>query len=1101
MHPAAGRRSVPAHRRQKPPCSSSMAEIYKNLQKTQVKEMTEFDFNIVKDPEIFRQNVLPAHSDHAFYSEAPAKVWAPSDCTYSLNGVWKFSYAQNPQTAVQGFEAADYDCTGWDEIRVPGHVEMQGYGHPQYANTQYPWDGIDDIVPGEIPTRFNPTSSYVRYFTVTPEMKKHALHICFDGVESGFALWVNGHYIGYSEDSFTPSEFDLTPYVEEGENRLAVRVFRYTAASWCEDQDFFRFSGIFRDVKLISLPDTHIYDLHLVPEVNVDDHHAELEVRISATAAGRVECTLDDVDGRVIAAATQEIEKTEENGADPASCDGVGERFALEKVEELQGFRTSIRLEAGEVKLWSAEEPYLYTVRLRVFDTDGVQQETVLEHIGFRRFEIIDHIMHLNGQRIVFNGVNRHEFSADRGRAIDDETIRFDLLMMKRNNINAVRTSHYPNKTALYRYCDLYGLYVIDETNLESHGLWDMVLRGNITLEETAPGDRPEYQRMILDRANNMLARDKNHASILLWSCGNESLGGKDLYEMSRFFRKADPTRLVHYEGVAHDERYPDTTDVVSTMYTPADDIRAFLAEHREKPYICCEYAHAMGNSNGAFLKYVKLTEEEPLYQGGFIWDYIDQAIETEDRYGRRFLGYGGDFDDRPCDGNFSGNGIVYGDTRQPSPKMQEVRNGYQSIVVTLEAQEMPEADDATVHALTKETKQVALDIWNKYLFTDTAAFDCFLTLEKEGVEIGRRKLELSVAAKQRKRIELPVQLPAAAGEYVVTVSFRTKENSTWAEAGTELAWGQTVIRREDKDASERPCCAEAIRRMQIIRGAWNLGVHGENFDVLFSTLHGGLVSYRYAGKELLKASPRPNFWRAMTDNDLGCTFPQSAAPWRSAGLYATTKYASGRRVTEYEVSEDENAITITYTYHLATIPAKDCFVSYTVTADGEVRVKQQMEASAEVGELPEFSMLFTLDGRQDQLRWYGPGPDETYMDRCHAKIGVYASTTEDSVAGYLRPQECGNHVDVRWAELTDAQGAGLRFETNGLQFSALPYSPEQLECAKHPNELPASVHTYVRVGLQMGVGGDDSWGAQVHPEYHLDNTKPMEISFSFRGI
>ena len=495
--------------------------------------MTEFDYDIVKNPEVFSQNCVPAHSDHEFYLREPEQVWEKSDCKLSLNGVWKFSYAENYADSVKGFEKEEYDCRSWADIRVPGHIEMQGYGHPQYVNTQYPWDGVEDIQPGQIPEKFNPIASYVRYFTLPSNMKNYTVHICFDGVESGFALWLNGIYIGYREDSFTPSEFDLTPYFKDGENKLAVRVFRFTAGSWCEDQDFFRFSGIFRDVYLVLIPDVHVSDLRLTPEVADDYRHASVQAVISATGAGSVEMILEDQEGNRVAAIETKLDSTkEENYCSDVErkgpADGPGERFADAKEQEKTGYQAVLHLDAGKVKLWSAEDPYLYALRIRVFDEKGIRTETVLESFGFRRFEMIDHIMHLNGKRMVFNGVNRHEFGADCGRAINEDIIRFDLLMMKRNNINAVRTSHYPNQTALYRLCDRYGLYVIDETNLETHGLWDRVLRGGIRLEDMVPGDRAEYQNLILDRANNMFQRDKNHACVLLWSCGNESLGGSD---------------------------------------------------------------------------------------------------------------------------------------------------------------------------------------------------------------------------------------------------------------------------------------------------------------------------------------------------------------------------------------------------------------------------------------------------------------------------------------------------------------------------------------------------------------------------------------------
>lgn len=583
--------------------------------------MTTFDYGIVKNPEIFEQNRLAAHSDHDYYRTSEAEKAGESDFRYLLNGIWKFSYAKNYASSIQNFFASDYDCRPWDEIRVPSHIQTEGYGAPSYVNTQYPWDGKEAVEPGEIPTIFNPVASYTKYFTLPSDWTEGPVYISFQGVESGFALWLNGQYVGYSEDSFTPSEFDLTPFIHrDGENKLSVMVFRFTAGSWCEDQDFFRFSGIFRDVYLYTVPQTHVRDLRIRTLLDDAYENAVLEVTTQVTAAGKASVTLLD-DGDVVA--TQEA--------------------------KLEG-ETKLTMDIEHPKKWSAEYPNLYDLRLEIYNEKGEFQEVVTEKVGFRRFELIDHVMCLNGKRIIFHGVNRHEFSANNGRCITNDDIVKDIVTMKQNNINAIRTSHYPNRTFLYRMCDLYGIYLIDETNLETHGVWDSIGRGIHDISYSVPGDRGEYLELILDRAKSMFERDKNHPSILIWSCGNESFGGTNLLKMHDKFHEWDDTRLVHYEGCVWDDRYPDTTDIYSTMYHPVAQIKEYLKEHRDKPYINCEYTHAMGNSCGAMHKYTDLTHEDPLFQGGFIWDYIDQSMTLKDRYGVEFQGYGGDFGDRPND-------------------------------------------------------------------------------------------------------------------------------------------------------------------------------------------------------------------------------------------------------------------------------------------------------------------------------------------------------------------------------------------------------------------------------------------------------------------
>ena len=556
--------------------------------------MGAFDYQKVKDPRYFQEGRMEAHSDHPYYASAEDAEEKVCVFTESLNGLWKFHYARNYNSAIQGFETEEYNCRNWEDIRVPAHIQMEGYDVPQYANTQYPWEGHEEIQPGEIPENFNPVASYVKYFEVPEHMKDRRLFISFQGAESGLALWLNGHFVGYSEDTFTPSEFELTEYVKEGENKLAAQVFKWTSSSWCEDQDFYRFSGIYRDVYLYTVPDVHIRDLRIraIPDETLT--RGTLEIRTEAWGQGKALVCLSK-DGRTF----------------------EGE-YDLDK--------GGLTMEIENPALWSAEEPQLYDLTIQIYDQDGNLQEYIPERVGFRRFEIKDHVMTLNGKRIVFKGVNRHEFSSVSGRHVSEEELIKDLKTMKQNNINAIRTCHYPDASPLYRLCDEYGLYLIDETNLESHGSWD-------TVEETGdisgvvPCDRPEWLDMMLDRANSMYQRDKNHPAVLIWSCGNESFGGKDIFEMSQFFRREDPTRLVHYEGVFHDRRYNDTSDIESQMYTSVENIKKFLEKDRSKPFICCEYTHAMGNSCGAMYKYTDLTDTEPLYQGGFIWDYIDQTL------------------------------------------------------------------------------------------------------------------------------------------------------------------------------------------------------------------------------------------------------------------------------------------------------------------------------------------------------------------------------------------------------------------------------------------------------------------------------------------
>ncbi len=1016
--------------------------------------MSDFDYSKVKDPRFFCENRLEAHSDHAFFATADEAVQGKSSFLYSLNGLWKFFYAKNYESAPKEFSGWE----NWDDIRVPAHIQLEGYDSLRYVNTQYPWDGHEEIEPGEIPQRLNPVATYVRTFTLPPQMEQKRIIICFDGVESGLALWLNGQYVGYGEDGFTPSEFELTPFLKKGENVLAAQVFQWTSGSWCEDQDFFRFSGIFRDVYLYAVPSVHVRDLKIRTLLDDAYQNAVLDITMRVWGAGRAHLCLRD--GREAVAS--------------AWADGQG----AAKVGTM-----TAQIPVKEPALWSAEQPRLYPLWIDVCEEDGKIVEVILTKVGFRRFEMKDHRMLLNGKRIVFKGVNRHEFSSRYGRALTYEETRQDIITMKQNNINAVRTCHYPNHSYLYELCDRYGLYLIDEANMESHGCWEAYQKGDIGIDQIVPGDREEWKDAMLDRVNSMLQRDKNHPSILLWSCGNESFGGKVIYEMSQLFRRLDDTRLVHYEGVSWDRRYPDTSDVESQMYLPADEIRAFLQKNRSKPFISCEYLHAMGNSCGSMDSYTRLTEEDPLYQGGFIWDYIDQSITKKDRYGESFEAYGGDFDDRPNDGNFCGNGLVYGSDRTPSPKMQTVKYYYQNI------QALPDQRQVRVR--------------NFSLFTDTAAYDCVALLYRDGRLICEAPMEVFVppcdgVRPQEAVFALPFREQTAPGEYTVIVSFRLKEDTLWAGRGHEVAFGQYVYGHWDDTFHAQKDFAP----LTVVHGTDNIGIRGTHFEVLFGK-ESGMISYRIGGRERIRKMPRPEFWRALTDNDRGAHAEAQYGQWKLASLYGEVVDTKDPAHQSCTLREEKDCAVISYLWQLPTRPAASCELTYRVYPDGTVEVCLHYDPVKDLGPMPLFGVTLEMDADYDRIRWYGMGPEETYCDReGGSKLGIYESTVQESMAKYLKPQECGNRTGVRWAEVTDGRGHGLRFFGEPFSFSALPYTAHELENAGHPNELPRSHHTVIRAALAMnGVGGDDSWGAMPHEEYRMRVEEPLDFRFCFCDV
>ena len=606
------------------------------------------ELNWLEDPRVFAVNRLDAHSDHTWHTPE-------GSLRQSLDGSWRFAYSPCPAARPADFWQADASLDGFAEIAVPGHIEMQGYGQIQYINTMYPWDGRHFLRPPQIPWDDTPVGSYVRTFTLDAALEGKRVCVSFQGVERAFYCWCNGHFVGYSEDSFTPADFDLTPFLQAGENRLCVEVYKNCSGSWLEDQDFFRFFGIFRPVYLYAKPALHIEDLWLRASLEPDNTTGVLAPRLRLSAADgaslegcALRCTVAAPGGAVLWDAPM-----------PLREDGSG--YVYGQPVRLPGIRK-----------WDHEDPALYTVTLTLRDAAGALQETVPYQTGFRRFGLREGVMELNGERIVFNGVNRHEWNPASGRAIAPEDMHRAIETFRRNHINAVRTCHYPDQTLWYELCDQNGIYMIDEANLESHGSWQKM--SAVEPSWNVPGSLPEWRDCVVDRARSMFERDKNHTAILIWSCGNESYAGEDILAMSDFFHQNDPGRLVHYEGVFHCRAFDQISDIESRMYAKPDEIRAYLESRPAKPFILCEYMHDMGNSLGGMESYIRLLEY-PQYQGGFVWDYMDQALWQAGVRGRR-LGYGGDFGERPTDYAFSANGIVFADGEE-KPAMQDLRYWY----------------------------------------------------------------------------------------------------------------------------------------------------------------------------------------------------------------------------------------------------------------------------------------------------------------------------------------------------------------------------------------------------------------------------------------
>jgi len=620
-------------------------------------------------PEVFRVNQLPAHSDHLFFESRETYEAGKSGLLQSLNGEWEFHYSVNAKSRPAEFYKEDFDRSHFDKIRVPGHIELADYDKIHYINTMYPWEGHiyrrpahtkegwDGTEGSFSEADYNPVGSYVRKFDLDEGLRGNRVCICLEGVEQAMYLWLNGSFVGYAEDSFTPSEFDLTPFIKEKDNLLAIEVHKRSTAAFLEDQDFFRFFGIFRNVTLYAKPFVHVEDIWAKPVLLEDNRTGQLSVEMELSAKNG--------DNSVFTNISVDIVLYDKDGT---QC----MRRTLPASEEMQLPVQTL----DNVIFWDNTNPYLYTLMVILSDENGNVVEIVPIKIGFRRIEIKNKIILLNGKRLIINGVNRHEWSAEGGRCITKSDMDFDIELFRKNNINAVRTCHYPDQIPWYYLCDENGIYVMSETNLESHGSWQKA--GGIEASWNVPGSFPEWKEVVLDRARTNFETFKNHPSILFWSLGNESYAGENIAEMNAYFKEKDESRLVHYEGVVNNRVYEDRiSDVESRMYARPEHISEYLSNDPKKPFILCEYMHDMGNSLGGMKSYIDLLDKFEMYQGGFIWDYIDQAIlVTDEVTGEKVLRYGGDFDDRPSDYEFSGNGIIFAD-RTEKPALQEVRYYY----------------------------------------------------------------------------------------------------------------------------------------------------------------------------------------------------------------------------------------------------------------------------------------------------------------------------------------------------------------------------------------------------------------------------------------
>lgn len=1012
-----------------------------------VADLPEWDAN----PRVFQVNREPARARLVPYANASAALrgdMEKSPYFRSLNGSWRFHWAKNPEARPVGFEKPEYEDGGWDRIKVPSNWEIEGYPEPIYLNIAYPWTGYEEPEPPQIPKEFNPVGSYRHSFTVPRDWSGRRTLISFQGVKSAFFVWVNGERVGYSEDSYTPAEFDITEYVRAGENSLAVEVYRWSDGSWLEDQDMIDLSGIFRDVYVYAIPQVHVQDLFVVTDLDADYRDAVLSVTTTVRNRGtaqagkhRVEAVLYDAKGRRV------LDRALTGEVTPGAGDAEGAKLTL---------KAEVRAPA----LWSAEDPNLYTVVVTLTDAKGKVVDVQRAGTGFREVVAGPGKFTVNGKPITLCGTNRHESDPEDGQAVGEARMVEDVRLMKQHNINAVRTSHYPNHPRWLELCDEYGLYVIGETNLETHGVRD-----------TVPASLPEWTDACLDRIHSMVERDKNHPSVIVWSLGNEAGEGSNFQAMADWARARDSSRPIHYEGMNA------AADVHSEMYTKPADVEAYGKSGKETPFMLCEYAHAMGNSNGNLKEYWDIIDRYPNLHGAFVWDWVDQTIRLPVPGDRKhtYLSYGGDWKaGYPTDANFCCNGLVAGD-RTPHPGLLELKKVYQPVTVTGGSD------------LAKGTVKVA----NKHLFSTLDAYELRWEVTRDGHRVQDGRLAApKVAPGEEGTVRLPVRAPAsgtAGAEYWLNVSFVLKSDTRWAKAGHTVAAEQLAL-DWGTPAPSGPSGAE-LPALSVKETDAGVEVTGRGVEAVLSKKTGTLSSYKVKGRLLLSAGPVPNFWRGPTDNDIGRNAQNDLRTWRDAG--------ADRKVTSVKTEQPHaGEVSVEVVCTLPTSPtAATWTTTFTFRGDGEIRVRHSLEAPDGLPDIPVVGALLTVPKGFEQLDWYGRGPQENYWDRhTGAFVGRYRSTVDGQVAPYVRPEQMGNMTDVRTFALSDRSGTGLLVSADPatkdeplLETSALHYSPFDLEGPKHAYELKRRDETVLGVNhRQMGVGGNDSWGAPPLEQYLL---------------
>src|SRR5665648_202185 len=1059
--------------------TTSCKNKYKNVP---FEEKTPHDWENPAVNEINRESPRAYFIPFASAEQAKGSDTWQSSFIQSLNGTWQFHLSHTPYVRPFYFFMDDYDTSDWTTIKVPANWEMEGFDVPIYVNVQYP----HEATPPTIQKFYNPVGSYKREFTIPADWKEKDIILHFGAVSSAMYVWVNEQMVGYSEDSKTPAEFNITKYLKKGTNSLAVEVYRWCDGSYLEDQDFWRLSGMTRDVFLMARNPPHIRDFRVSSPLvnNYQDGEFNLDVEVVNTSANNLSVSLE-----------------------AALMDGENKVAEMEQSVQTSDKPVSVNLNANiaSAKPWSSENPNLYQLLITLKDESGKILEVLRQDVGFRTVEIKNAQLLVNGVAINVKGVDLHEHNDTTGHVQNEATMLKDILLMKSHNINAVRTSHYPEPERWYELCNQYGIFLVDEANIESHGMG----YGEKSLAKDST-----WKAAHLYRTRNMFERDKNQPSVIIWSLGNEAGNGVNFEATYAYLKSVDSSRLVQYEQ-AHGGA---NTDIVCPMYARIKNMEDYAKGKPTKPYIQCEYAHAMGNSVGNLQDYWDVIEKYPSLQGGFIWDWVDQGILTKDSAGNKFWEYGGDLggDTLANDGNFCLNGIINPD-RTIKPALIEVGKVYQNIGFKAANLNMGE-----------------IEILNKYSFTNLSEFNFNWEVVADGQVIKSGVInDLDLAPNSGKKVKLDVNVDVQpATEYFLNISANLKNAKGILPAGTKLAYEQLQLPLMKKAV---PVSVKSLPPLSIKEENKLLIIEGKGFKISFSNDEAVLKSYELDGKEMLLAGPVPNFWRAPTDNDFGNELDKRSRVWRKAGEQRTVKSATVKQVDTqdvYDLSDTPqipkvltatakqvgNEVVVTYNFDLNNTKNQviaNYNTSYTVLGSGEIIVNNSFKMMRDsLPEIVRFGMNLVMPREFDQMSWLGRGPHESYQDRkTSALVGLYSGLVADQYFAYIRPQENGNKTDVRW--MTIANKDGLGFEFIGMPLLSASASHQIMEDFESPDRTDGRVRegqnmirrhttdvkprdlTSVNIDYkQQGVGGDDSWGAWTHDEYRL---KEKNYNYSFR--